>query len=69
MNKKKFYLICFAVLLMIGLIIYFRPLSLSNTTNAVTQVHMTLNEYGIRNGESYIDSFNYKTTTEEKIMK
>lgn len=66
MNKKKIYLIGIAVVLLICLIIYFRPLSLSNTMHDFTQVNMILNEYDIRDGEPNIDSVNYKTTTEEE---
>ena len=69
MHKKKLYLIGFAVILLICIITYFRPISLSSTMHDFTQVNMIWNEYGIRDGEPYIDSVNYKTMTEEQNSK
>lgn len=66
MKKKTFYSIGIAVVLLICIITYFKPLSLSDTTRDITQVKMVLCEYGIRNGEPYIDSTNYQTVSEEQ---
>lgn len=69
MNKKKLYLIGIAVIVLICIITYFRPLSLSNTMHDFTQVNMILSQLGVRDGAAYIDSVNYKTTTKEENSK
>ena len=58
MNKKKLYLIGIAVIVLICIITYFRPLSLSNTMHDFTQVNMILSQLGVRDGAAYIDSAN-----------
>lgn len=66
MKKRHFFFVGIAVLLLICIIAYFRPLSLSNAVNESNQIKMILNEFGVRNGKAYIDSVDYQTITAEQ---
>lgn len=67
MKKKAIYLIGIAIAMLICIIAYFKPLSLSNTISENSKISMILKEYVIRNGEPGFDSVEYKdVTTEQK---
>ena len=67
MKKKAIYLVGIAVVLLICIIAYFKPLSLSNTASQNSKISMILNEYVIRNGEPDIEVVEYRDiTTEQK---
>lgn len=66
MKKKIVYGAGIAVVLLFSIILFFHPLSLSDTVDESNQIVMIWNEIGIRNGEPYIDSVDYQTVTEEQ---
>ncbi len=67
MKKKTFFVIGIIIVLLIGLIAYFWPLSLSDAVSESNQIQMILLEIGNRDGEPYIDSVDYTAiTTEQK---
>ena len=67
MQKKLPVFLAIAVLLLFGSIVYFKPLSFSGMAGENKQVNMVLSEFGVRNGEAYIDSTDYSDiTTEQK---
>lgn len=67
MKKKTIYLIVIVIVLLIGMIAFFKPLSFSNIARENNQINMVLSELGVRNGEAYIDSVDYQAiTTEQK---
>ena len=67
MKKKTIYLVVIVIVLLICIIAFFKPLSLSNTAIENNQIKMVLSEFGVRNGEAYIDSVDYQAiTTEQK---
>ena len=66
MRKKTIFLIGINIVLLICIIAYFKPLSLSNTASENSNISMILNEYVIRNGEPDIDVVEYKDITAEQ---
>ena len=67
MKRKTIYLRGIVIVLLVCIIVYFKPLSLSDTASENNQIRMVLNEFEIRNGEPYIDSYEYQViTTEQK---
>ena len=67
MKKKTVGSMAIAVILLLGIAAYFRPLSFSGRAGENRQIQMVLNESGVRNGEPYIDSVSYaEVTTEQK---
>lgn len=67
MKKKTVISLAIAILLLAGAIAYFRPLSFSGMAGENQQINMVLSEFGVRNGEAYIDSTDYSDiTTEQK---
>ena len=65
--KKK--IICFAVvsaILLASLIIYIIPKPLSDCLGESSQITITMNEIGIRDGEPFIDPITYPDITEEQ---
>ena len=67
MQKKLPVFLAIAVLLLFGSIVYFKPLSFSGMVEENQQINMVLSEFGVRNGEAYIDSTDYSDiTTEQK---
>lgn len=66
MKKTTVYLLGIATVLLICIIAYFKPLSLSNDISENGQISMILNEYVIRNGEPDIDVVEYKDITAEQ---
>ena len=67
MKKKTIYLVVIVIVLLICIIAFFKPLSLSNIARENNQIKMVLSEFGVRNGEAHIDSVDYQAiTTEQK---
>lgn len=66
MKKKAVYLLGIAIVLLICIIAYFKPLSLSNAVSENGQISMILNEYVFRNGEPDIDVTEYEDITAEQ---
>ena len=67
MKKKAIYLVVIVIVLLICIIAFFKPLSLSDIARENNQIKMVLSELGVRNGEAYIDSVDYQDiTTEQK---
>ena len=67
MKKKAIYLVVIVIVLLICIIAFFKPLSLSDIARENNQINMVLSELGVRNGEAYIDSVDYQDiTTEQK---
>ena len=67
MKKKLPVFLAMAVLLLLGSIAYFRPLSFSGIAGENQQINVVLSEFGVRNGEAYIDSTDYADiATEQK---
>ncbi len=65
MKRKAIVLASAAVLLLIGLAIYFRPLHFS-VPDEISQITIVLNEYAVRGGEPTIDSAEYPVTGSEQ---
>ena len=66
MRKKVIYSIAFSLLLIISIIIYFKPLSFSNINEENSTISILLNEYSIQNGEPIIDVLEYKDINPEQ---
>lgn len=66
MKKKTIYFVVIVIVLLICIIAFFKPLSLSNIARENNQIKMVLNEFGVRNGEAYIDSTDYQAITAEQ---
>ena len=67
MKKKAIYLVVIVIVLLICIIAFFKPLSLSDIARENNQIKMVLSELGVRNSEAYIDSVDYQDiTTEQK---
>ena len=65
MKRKSIILVLIAVLLLIGLAIYFRPLHFS-VPDESSQIAIVLNEYAVRDGKPTIDSAEYPVTSPEQ---
>ena len=66
MKRKSIILVLIAVLLLIGLAIYFRPLRFS-VPDEISQISIVLNEYAVSDGKPTIDSAEYPATGTEQI--
>ena len=66
MKKKTIISLAIAVVLLLGIAVYFRPLAFSKIAGEQWQIQTVLNEFGVRNGEPYVDSVNYQTITAEQ---
>lgn len=66
MKRKSIILVLIAVLLLIGLAIYFRPLHFS-VPDESSQITIVLNEYAVSDGKPTIDSAEYPATGTEQI--
>ena len=65
MKRKSIILVLIAVLLLIGLAIYFRPLHFS-VPDEISQIAIVLNEYAVSDGKPTIDSAEYPVTSPEQ---
>lgn len=66
MKKKIIYLVVIVIALLISIITFFKPLSLSDIARENNQIQMVCSEFGVRNGEAYIDSIDYQAITIEQ---
>ena len=66
MKKKVIVLASIAVLLLVGLAIYFRPLHFS-VPDESSQITIVLNEYAVRDGKPIIDSAEYQAAGPEQV--
>lgn len=66
MKKKAIVLAAIAVLLLIGLAVYFRPLHFS-VPEEISQITIVLNEYAVSDGKPIIDSAEYPVTGSEQM--
>ncbi|MDO5416703.1 MAG: hypothetical protein Q4F29_05850 [Lachnospiraceae bacterium] len=66
MKKKPAFLAVFVTAAFIGMLVFFKPLSLSGTAGEKNQIQMVLSEQGVRNGVAYMDSVDYPTITAEQ---
>lgn len=66
MKKKATVLAAIAVLLLIGLAIYFRPLHFS-VPEEISQISIVLNEYSVSDGKPTIDSAEYSATGSAQV--
>lgn len=66
MKKKSIYLVLIVIVLLVSMISFLKPLSLSDIANENNQMKMILSELGVRNGEAYIDSVDYQAITAEQ---
>ena len=65
MKRKATVLAAIAVLLLISLAIYFRPLHFS-VPDEISQISIVLTEYAVSDGEPTIDSAEYPATSPEQ---
>ena len=66
MKKKSLYLSGLVIILLICIIIYFKPLSLSNLVSEDSLINMIFSEYVINNGEPDIEVVEYEDITAEQ---
>lgn len=66
MKKKIPYMIGIVLALLVLIITFFKPLALSDIVDESNRIKMVLSEFGVRNGEPYIDSVDYQTVTAEQ---
>ena len=67
MKKKMIPFLAVVLVLLLGSMVCFRPLSFSGMAGENQQINMVLSEVGVRDGEAYIDSRDYPDiTTEQK---
>lgn len=71
-SKKSVYKVLIVSVIIVafiaGVLLYLRPMELSDLVNEDQQISITWNEIGIRNGEPYIDSESYNDVTEEQKL-
>ena len=67
-SKKSVYKVLIVSVIVAGVLLYLRPIELSDLVNEDQQISITWNEIGIRNGEPYIDSESYNDVTEEQKL-
>lgn len=66
MKRKSIVLVSIAVLLLVGLAIYFRPLHFS-VPDESSHITIVLNEYAVSDGKPIIDSAEYPATGPEQM--
>lgn len=68
--KKPSYKILTAgiiiIIVLAALLLYFRPMEMSDLINENYEIRITRTEVGVRDGEPYIDTKNYNDLTEEQ---
>ena len=68
-NKKAVYCLAVCVVFLLCCAVYFRPLPLSGSLPENTILVVQTNEFGVQNGEPYIDSRSYDPIPEEQKEK
>lgn len=66
MKKKAIYFIVIAIVLLICIIVYFKPLSLLNTVSESSEISIMLTGYVTGNGEQGYDTVEYKDIAAEQ---
>lgn len=69
MHKKAVYCLAVCVVFLLCCAVYFRPLPLSGGLPENTILVVQTNEFGVQNGEPYIDSRSYDPIPEEQKEK
>lgn len=69
MHKKAVYCLAVCVVFLLCCAVYFRPLPLSGSLPENTTLVVQTNEFGVQNGEPYIDSRSYDPIPEEQKEK
>lgn len=64
--KKKMIFAGIAILILVWLFVYFRPIQLSNSVSENNTILISVSKLGVRDGASYIDSTDYKDITDEQ---
>ena len=54
------------IIVLAALLLYFRPMEMSDLINEDYEIRITRTEVGVRDGEPYIDTKNYNDLTEEQ---
>ena len=66
MKKKSLYLSGLVIILLVCIIVYFKPLSLSNLVSEDSLINMIFSEYVINNDEPDIEVVEYEDITAEQ---
>lgn len=69
MKKPSYKILTAGIIIIIvlaALLLYFRPMEMSDLINENYEIRITRTEVGVRDGEPYIDTKNYNDLTEEQ---
>lgn len=69
MKKPSYKILTAGIIIIIvlaALLLYFRPMEMSDLINEDYEIRITRTEVGVRDGEPYIDTKNYNDLTEEQ---
>lgn len=66
MKRRTIGIIVVAIILLVGLAVFFKPLLLSDIVGEGHQIIIAVNELGVRDGEPFIDSAVYQTISSEQ---
>ena len=69
MKKPSYKVLATGIIIIIvfaALLLYFRPMEMSDLINEDYEIRITRTEVGVRDGEPYIDTKNYNDLTEEQ---
>lgn len=66
MKKRTLYLICLAIVLLLCIITYFKPLSFSDAVGTNNLINMVLNEFDVKDGEPDGEFILYQDITAEQ---
>ena len=69
MKKPSYKVLAAGIIIIIvlaALLLYFRPMEMSDLINEDYEIRITRTEVGVRDGEPYIDTKNYDNLTEEQ---
>lgn len=69
MKKPSYKILTAGIIIIIvlaALLLYFRPMEMSDLINEDYEIRITRTEVGVRDGEPYIDTKNYDDLTEEQ---
>lgn len=65
-NKKNIIFALIIVIIIACLSIYFKPIKLSKTISENNTIMLLVTELGVKNGEPYIDTKDYKNITDKQ---
>lgn len=66
MKRRSVGIVVVAVVLLVGLVMFFKPLLLSDIIRDGHQIEIATNELGVRDGEPFMDSAVYQTISAEQ---